>query len=200
MTFNAADTIGKIMHRVTSRILIGRELCRDESFLIISLDFTKSIFVSAMTLTMLPLGPFRRFASWIGSFPHRRRLGKALRLVVPIVEQCLATSSHKSSTRCQDALEWTIEVSESVPNENSPRRIACQLLHDLWAGSAAPGGVVTEMLFQILWEPRYWSPLQTECEKAVANHGWSEKALMNMPLLDSFIKEICRLHPTGSGQ
>ncbi len=188
------------MHRVTSRVLAGEELCRNNDYLDVSMEFSESIFVNGMFLSMIPLGPLRPFGSWIGSFRHRRKLEKALKVVLPVVEQHLdrKASDPKPSSN-PNAIDWTIELATSLPKENNPRRIALHVLHNLWAGSAATGGLVTQMVFQLLMEPKYLSPLVAEIDKAVSTHGWSEKSLNNMPLLDSYIREINRLYPTGSG-
>lgn len=58
--------------------------------------------------------------------------------------------------------------------------------------------MVTQMVFETLMQPKYLKPLRAEAEKAIADHGWSEKALNSMNLLDSFIQEINRVHLTGS--
>lgn len=164
------------------------------------MDFSESIFINGITLTMIPLGPLRRPISWIGSFRHRRKLEKALSVIQPVVEHRLAQqASNAKPSSNSDALDWTIELASSSPKENTPRRIALHVLHNLWAGSAAPGGLVTQMVFQLLLEPKYLEPLVAETENAVSSYGYSDKALNSMPLLDSYIREINRLYPTGSG-
>ena len=123
-----------------------------------------------------------------------------MQIILPIVQQRLAEKAETSKTTPHlDAMDWTIGLTESMPAENNPRRIGLHLLHNLWAGSAAPGGLVTQMVYQTLIEPIYLEPLRAEAEKAISSYGWSEKALNNMPLQDSFIREINRVYPTGSG-
>jgi hypothetical protein len=188
------------MHRVTSRILMGPELCRNKDYIDLSLQFSESIFVNGLTLAMIPMGPFRKVGSWIGSWRHRRRLESVLKVVLPIVHQRLATRSQNPSSRPSlDAIEWTIDLLEGTPSGKDARRIALYLLHNLWAGSAAPGGLVTQMVYQMLLEPKYLEPLRTEARKALSRHRWTDKALSDMPLQDSFIREINRIYPTGSG-
>ena len=77
-------------------------------------------------------------------------------------------------------------------------RVSKELLHNLWAASTSPGSILTEMLCQILMEPSYLEPQRTEAQAAISG-GWSEKAISSLPLLDSFIREINCLYPTGSG-
>ena len=165
------------------------------------MKFVESIFVNALVIAKLPLGPFRSWLAWPLSFLHRRRLEKSLKILLPVVEKRIAerAASMKTSDRL-DAIEWTLALSESEIEDEDPRRLALELLHNLWAGSSAPGGLVTEMLFQVLIEPDYLEPLRNEAQDAVSQYGWSEKMLNSLHLLDSFIKEINRLFPTGSGE
>lgn len=188
------------MHRVTSRVLMGPELCRNQDYIDLSLQFSESIFVNGLTLAMIPMGPLRKVGSWIGSWQHRRRLEKVLKVVLPIVEQRLATRSQDPPSRPSlDAIEWTIDLMEGTRSGNDARLIALYLLHNLWAGSAAPGGLVTQMVYQMLLEPKYLDPLRTEAREALSRHWWTDKALSDIPLQDSFIREINRVYPTGSG-
>lgn len=201
MEFKAVEVFSKIMHRVTSRVLIGEELCRNDDYIRSSMALSESIFINALTLSNVPLGPFRRVGSWAGSYSHRRKLERAVKLVLPVVERRrMERAKGPTTSRHSDAIEWTIELSESIPDEDTTRRIVLQILHNLWAGSAAPAGLLTQMLFQVLMEPDYLEPLRAECGNAITSCGWSEEALSHMPLLDSFIREMNRLYPTGSGQ
>ena len=92
-----------------------------------------------------------------------------------------------------------MELAKFTPGEFEPYRIALQLLHNLWAGIAAPGGIVTQTIYQILMKPDYLEPLRSESAEVISRYGWSDQALNNMLLLDSFIWEFNRLYPTGSG-
>ena len=188
------------MHRVTSRILIGPEICRNNDYLNQSMEFTESIFVNGLALTMMPMGPLRKIISWIFSFRHRQKLKKIVKLLLPIVERRLYEFQNSVEIAHNlDAMDWTIELTKSVPVENMAHRITLHLLHNLWAGSAAPSGLVTQMVFQMLMEPMYLEPLRAEAEEAISSKGWSDKALKDMPLQDSFIREINRVYPTGAG-
>ena len=60
---------------------------------------------------------------------------------------------------------------------------------------------MAEMLFQLLVCPEYLEPLREEAQTALErNGGWNEKALDSLPKLDSFIREVNRLWPTGAGR
>lgn len=208
------------MHRTTSRILMGAELCRDTAFLRTSAAFTDSIFVNGLILSMLPLWPLRYALSYVLSVFHRYNLRRAMKIVLPVVSarfeefrrQQYSSSFHQSGADDDvvndqltehhlDAIEWTLRLSMKLGDkEHNPYRISLSLLHNLWAGSAAPAGLLTQMLFKVLLDPpsRYLEPLRAEAEAAIKQHGCTDKALSNMSLLDSFIREMNRVYPTGS--
>lgn len=203
--FSAATLFGDVMHRTTSRILIGPELCRDEIYLSSSKTLANSIFINGLIMTMLPLGPFRRVACYLLSVFHRMNLRRAMKAILPVVEQRFNEFQTRSQAWNEkdreaqlDAIEWSLELSKGNPAEHNPHWIALSLLHNLWAGSAAPGGLVTQMAFQVLYEPQYLDPLRHEAKEAFRNHGVTDKALNSMVLLDSFIRELNRLYPTGA--
>ena len=180
--------------------MIGEELCRNEQFIESSIKFVESIFANALVIVKLPLGPLRSWLAWPLSFLHRHRLGQSLKILLPVVEKRISERAAGMNTSDRlDAIEWTLALSEGEAEDEDPRRLTLELLHNLWAGSSAPGGLVTEMLFQVLMEPDYMIILRNEAQDAVSKYGWSEKTLNSLHLQDSFIREINRLFPTGSG-
>jgi cytochrome P450 len=56
-----------------------------------------------------------------------------------------------------------------------------------------------QMVYQVLMTPEYLEPMREEIRNAVDTHGWTDKALINMPLVDSFLRETNRLYPNGAG-
>lgn len=99
-----------------------------------------------------------------------------------------------------DAIEWSLMLRPSSTAADI-EVLAMELMHNLWAGTSAPGGLVTDIMFQILLQPEYKDPLIREASEALRGAGhWTERALNQLPLLDSFIREVNRLYPTGSGK
>ena len=195
--------MGKIMHRTSSRVLVGEEICRSDRFIETSMAFTFSIFINGVSMALLPMGPFRKQLSYLGSWVHRRHLRRVVEQLQPIVEKRMAErrQSKDALSQHKDAVQWTIEVSQAYPpKENNASTITMQVLHNLWAGSTAPGGLCTQMLFQMLFEPEYIPQLRDEISKAIDKYGWQEKAFQNMPLLDSFIREINRIYQVQSSK
>jgi len=203
--FSAATLISKITHRATSRIIVGQELCRNDRYLAAAQNLLNFIFINGLVISMLPLGPLRRSLSYPLSVFHRVRLRQAMREILPTVQarcdeyriQRQAKEDNQRSDKL-DGIEWSIELAQARKEEPQPERIAATLLHTAWAGSPSTAGLITQMVFQVLLEPQCLEPLRTEAETAFRTFGFTDVALGNMVLMDSFIRETNRLYPTGA--
>ncbi|KAH8723056.1 cytochrome P450 [Phaeosphaeriaceae sp. PMI808] len=197
-SYKAFELCSSLMHRVTSRILIGEELCRDPRYIESSLRFSESVFMNGVILSSIPLGPFRAIASYIGSFKHRQNMQKVMSLVTPVIEKRLQDlEQNPGDPSPNDAVQWTIELASPGKLERTPHRLAHQVLQNLWAGSGAPGGMLTQMIYQVLMYPELLEPMRDEIRKAVDEHGWTDKMLNSIPHVDSFLRETNRLYPNG---
>ncbi|KAK4206223.1 cytochrome P450 [Rhypophila decipiens] len=213
--FPAAQLLNNIVLRTTSRILIGPELCRDDNFLKSFQDFGISIFNNGLLCSILPplpgflRRPLRRLFTPLF---HKRSLDRAIQLVQPTVQARFDKDKFHPSTspslssdpelELEDAIEWTLSLTKSIhPAEQNPERITLTLLLNLWASNAGPAETLTNMIFQILYDPVYLPALRSEAEESFrVNGSYTDNALSlhDMPLLDSFIREINRLYPTDS--
>ncbi|KAI1422003.1 cytochrome P450 [Xylaria sp. FL1777] len=194
----ARDFFTAIVHRAASRILVGQELCRNEAFVQESTGFVISIFITALAIVKLPLGPLREWLAYPISIWHRKKLARCTRMLLPVLESRIAERNNEGPQESRlDAIEWFLMLDSSMNVDK--QTLAAELMHSLWAGTSAPGGLVTEIMFQLLLEPQYKAPLIKEAIEALREDGrWTEKALGRLPLLDSFIRETNRLNPTGS--
>lgn len=135
---------------------------------------------------------------------HLRNLRKAMEVILPVVQARFEDFQEQESLSEQrrpvrlDAIEWSLEYSKGSAKEHDPHWIALSLLHNIWAGSAAPGGLVTQMVFQVLMEPQYLGPLRAEARAALSPGGYTDSALGSMHLVDSLIRELNRVYPTGA--
>jgi cytochrome P450 len=194
-----------VVHRAATRVMIGTELCRDEKFLKDTTSLLESIFFTAIITVNLPLGPFRPALAWLLTLPHRLKLKKCAKKLQPIVEKRIKnrqveTNGNSHGKHIGDAIEWTLDLVKGDPKYDTPERLTHELLHNLWAASSAPGGMMTEIVFQMLTYPEYMEPLREEAQKSVQESGWTEKMLANLHLQDSFIREVNRLLPTGASK
>ena len=164
------------------------------------MDFLESIFITALIIVKLPLGPFRESLSWLITLLHRWKLYRCTAALLPVIKARISARESRANNAEPplDAIEWTLALSKPGHPHNTAEKITEELAHALWAASSAPGGLMTEMVYQLLFEPSYLIPLRSEAEAAFAAHGWTTKMLNSLHLQDSFIREVNRLYPTGS--
>jgi hypothetical protein len=190
------EFFGEITHRAATRVLICEDLCRDVKFIRQSMSFTMSIFVTALVIVNLPLGIFRSLLAWPISLVHRWHLHKCMKMLRPHVEK--AIDMYKPDSKGLNAIHWTMGLFPESMDKRHHSRLMKELLHSLWAGSSAPGGMITEVVWQLLINDNAIGVLREEASVALQEHGWSEKMLNALHLQDSFIRETNRLFPTGS--
>jgi cytochrome P450 len=197
----AMKFFSSVVHRSATRVMIGTELCRDEKFLKETTSMLESIFLTAIIIVNLPLGPFRPALARLLILPHKWKLDKCAKRLEPVLLQRIKnrkSESIGSTDDIGDAIEWTLDLVKDDPKYDTPDKLTHELLHNLWAASSAPGGMMSEVVYQILTYPEYMEPLREEAENAVKEHGWTERMLARLHLQDSFIREVNRLLPTGS--
>jgi len=56
----------------------------------------------------------------------------------------------------------------------------------------------TSALYQLAAHPEYAEPLRKEVESVIEKEGWTKIAMVQMRLLDSFLKESARLNGTNA--
>lgn len=203
--FIAAELVSKIVHRTMSRIILGKVLCRSVPYLNAAQSQADTLFINGLIMSMLPLGPLSRIMAYPFSIFYRMKLRKALDEIIPVVQERYNESKAQSQkdlftqdAEKLDAIEWIMDLTRTDEKEFPPECIAATLLHTMWAGSPPSAGLVTQMVFQVLYEPQYLELLRSEAHAAFDTYGITEKALNNMPLMDSFIREVNRLYPTGA--
>ncbi|GAW20412.1 hypothetical protein ANO14919_099180 [Xylariales sp. No.14919] len=195
----AMPFFSEVAHRVAVRFLIGKELCRSEVFIKRSMSMLQSLFVSALLTAKLPLGRCRGFFAHPISLFHQWRLWQCTNMLLPVIKSRIENNKAASNTEPElDSIQWTLDLFPETLYEFDRRKFAHELLHNLWAGSAAPGGMITEVIFQLLLRQGEFLAVKDEVERSHAEYGWSERMINALSLLDGFIRETNRLFPTGS--
>ncbi|KAK7530972.1 putative cytochrome P450 [Phyllosticta citribraziliensis] len=192
-TVQAFPTFTGMAHRITCAILLGKELARNHDFVQTSQSFNRSLFISAILINGVALGPLRNVVAWFAAFKHRSDLARCTKHLVPKIEKTRAQMDEYD-----DAVKWMIELAKDDPVESKPQRMAYQLMHLMFAGSSAPGGLAVQMVYQVLTSPEYLEPLRREIASMLQETGgFTASFLARTPLLESFVRETMRLYPTG---
>ncbi|KAK7516260.1 cytochrome P450 monooxygenase [Phyllosticta citriasiana] len=175
-TVQAFPTFTSMAHRITIAILLGKELARNKDFIETSQSFNRSLFISAILINGVALGPLRNVVAWFAAIKHRSDLSRCTKHLVPKIEK-----TRSQMDKYDDAVKWMIELAKDDPVESKPQRMAHQLMHLMFAGSSAPGGLVVQMVYQVLTSPEYLEPLRREIASMLEETVSIMRAVMKEP-------------------
>ncbi|EOA80779.1 hypothetical protein ACJQWK_09841 [Exserohilum turcicum] len=174
----------------------GKDLAKDEEFMVSALAYIEETLICAEIVRLLP-----SFLSPIFGNIIARTLkshGVIFNRLLPIAEQrCVerdAANLGQKVPEHADCIQWIMETSpKSRPW--TPQRVVHELMA-IWFGSVhAVSTTVTFAIHDLCLHPEYMQPLRQECEAQYADF---ERTATGLPLLDSFIKESARLTPVES--
>lgn len=192
-----------IIARLSSRVFLGDELCRNEGWLRITKRYTLTIFSAAAALRMYP-GPLRKLMQWFLPMCKRLRaeFAEARDTIAPVVEKRrqlrqAAREAGKLVPTFDDALDWADQEAGTLRESYNPAIFQLTL-------SVAAIHTSTDLLLQVVLDlaqhPEFFEPLREEISSVLRADGWKKTSLYNMKLLDSVMKESQRMKPIGFGE
>lgn len=191
----AKDDILHLVARLSSRVFLGKELCRDEDWLRITKDYTVDTFTASAILRMVPAF-IRPVAFWFIPTCTRLRgeVQDARRLIMSEVEarrqraeKCLQAG--EKPPKMADAIGWMVEVSAKQGRETD--LVAAQLSLST-AAIHTTSETTSKCISQLCETPEIVEPLREEIVAVLKSDGWSKQSLYKLKLMDSFLKEVQR--------
>lgn len=182
-----------IVARLSSRVFLGKTLCRNEEWLEITKNYTVDTFMAANLLRLCP-GFLRPLVYWF--IPPCTRLRKevknARKLIMPEVEmrrkraETLLEAGAKPP-KAADAIGWMVEVSRgrSVDYVGAQLGLSMAAIH-------TTSETTINCILELCDNPEIVPLLRKEMIEILSNNGWSKVSLYKMKLLDSFLKEVQR--------
>ncbi|KAF2031754.1 cytochrome P450 [Setomelanomma holmii] len=174
----------------------GKDLAKDEGFMVSALAYIEETLLCAEIVRLLP----SFMAPIVGGIITRSIKSHAIIFngLLPIAEQrCLErdlANLGQKVPKHNDCIQWIMETSpKNAPW--TPKRVVHELMA-IWFGSVhAVSTTVTFAIHDLCLHPEYVKPLRKECNTRYAAF---ERTGTGLPLLDSFIKESARLTPVES--
>lgn len=126
----------------------------------------------------MTFGPLRPFFSKLTTWFHKTQLEASIKLLTPEIERRMRAREAGKPWLCSDSIEWLIDIAEKMDDQRelSVRRLAENVLHLLFAANSAPGALVTQMVYEVLMDPRYLGPLRDEIAAALRAEGsWTQR-------------------------
>ena len=202
-TINLTDTMADIITRLSSRVFLGKELCRNERWLEIAKTHTIDIFTTAMIMQATPA--FMRPITYL-LLPHSRRIRNALgdtrKLIGPEIERRKAAvdaalAAGEKPPKVADTLGWMYELTKS---RNVDYDYSCGQLSLTMAAIHTTTQTMSQALLDICEHPEVVGPLRKEIVEVLSESGWHKTSLYKLKLMDSFLKEGQRIRPMSSGK
>ncbi|KAG8160081.1 hypothetical protein KVR01_010718 [Diaporthe batatas] len=196
------DTILTLVARISSRVFLGEELCRNEAWHKISREYTTTVFPAADVLRAYPAGIIRSIAARL--LPICRaasaQVAEARSVLRPVLERRAAAKKAAAAegrkVEFNDAVEWFENAAAKAGADYEPA--AMQLFLSIVAIHTT-SDLLTQVMEDLAGHPEVVEDLRTEIKEVLSDGGWKKTSLTNMKLLDSVIKESQRLKPTQLG-
>lgn len=190
-----------LVARISARVFLGPELCRDPAWLKIAISHIMTGSMAALSLRMFP-SFLRPFVTWV--LPPcrslRSQVQQARDLIRPVIERrkqekAAAVLRGDRPVQYNDGIEWA----DMYANGRTFDRVDLQL-----GLSIAAVHNTTDLLAQVVYDlasnPELVERLRSEAIQVLGQGGWSKTSLYNLKLLDSVIKESQRIKPILTGK
>ncbi|KAJ6567533.1 cytochrome P450 [Mycena sp. CBHHK59/15] len=186
----------QVVARTSNRLFVGLPLCRVQEFLQLNIDFTISVVMRGMAISLIP-GFLKPVLAPLLS-TQKRSLRHAMRFLGPMIEERLAQERELGPDwpgKPNDLISWLLEVAEGE-GRTAPE-VAMRILATNMAAIHTSSMALTHALYDLTTYPEHMLPMREEVARVVKEDGWTKAALNNMHKIDSFIRESQRLNGNG---
>ncbi|KAJ1332084.1 cytochrome P450 monooxygenase 2 [Microdochium nivale] len=186
-----------LVARLSSRIFLGQELCRNEEWIDITKSYTTISFQAAEQLRQYPTW-MRRFANaWLvpKSRILQQQIAKARALVSRVIEERRLEREQgdgkEASQRVPNAVDWFEEESAGLPYDSGLIQLTLSTV-----AIHTTTDLLTETMLRLAQEPEFIDEIRAEIKSVILAEGaWTKSVLYNLKLIDSALKETQRLRP-----
>lgn len=193
------DSVAELVTRLSSRVFLGKPLCRNKRWLDIAQNYTVDSFIGSRLMRMAP-AIFRPITYWF--IPHCTRLRAQVRdareLIMPEVEKRKeraqkALEAGQKPPKTADTIGWMYEIARGREVDY----VAAQLSLTM-AAIHTTTEATTQALIDICENPEIVQPMREEIIAVISENGWTKASLQKLKLMDSFLKESQRYSPMGA--
>ncbi|OTB03468.1 hypothetical protein M426DRAFT_321828 [Hypoxylon sp. CI-4A] len=186
----------EVVARLSSRVFLGRELCRNRRWLDIAKTYTIDVFLTSRLMRAVP--SFLRPIAYLfipGSKSLRSAVRDARKLIDPEVQRRKATvdaalAAGEKPPKTADTIGWIYEVAKGADVDIVAGQLSLTMaaIHTTTETSCSA-------LFDICQYPDVAQQLREEIVQVIGENGWHKTSLYKLKLMDSFLKEGQRVRP-----
>ncbi|KAG5757035.1 hypothetical protein H9Q72_014432 [Fusarium xylarioides] len=191
--FNVQENIMSIVSRMSSRVFMGEELCRDDEWNKASEYYALKAFQAGHVLDEIP--------RWLRPYIHwflpccqevRRALSFARKQLAPHIERRekikAAALARGEKSPFDDGIEWFAQAGST--RQPADVQIALSLV-----ANHTTTDLFSEAMINIAAHPELFQLLREEVIRVLGEQGLTKTALYELKLMDSVLKETQRLKP-----
>lgn len=183
--------------RLSSLVFLGDEICHDEKWLDVSVNYTIDSFVAARALRQWPAA-LRPLVHWF--LPSLQRTRKHMQVAREIIDREIAKRGlvqgkipEKPKDRQADALDWSHEVAAGRLFDATRLQVGLSL-----AAIHTTSNLLTNVMYDLAAYQEYIQPLRDEIKAVIEEDGVLQKtSLTKLKLMDSVLKETQRVNPVS---
>ena len=197
------EQVLQLVARLSSRVFLGDEGARNEGWLRITTEYTKTAYIAAYLLRLWPPS-LRPIVHWF--LPPCRKLraqvAEARRILLGIIERRRAAKAAAKAggwpaPEYNDAIAWFEQDVREHDSHYDP--VVAQLIL-AQAAIETTADLLTQTILDIAQHPEIVEPLRHEITQVIQEGGWKKSSLYDMKLVDSVLRESQRLKPLAMSQ
>lgn len=192
--------LARVIAQVTTRVLCGQELARNEEWVKLSVETT----ISAMQTAAAIREKYPPYLRWLApyfmpgpklSLANRKRAAEILR---PILLKRMAGKGDGSGY--SDGIQWLIAAAGA--RAKSVFELADEQLFLSIASVHSTSASLLSIVHDLADSAQYREEILDEMQRVQKEHGttWTKASLAKLNKLDSFMKESQRVNPIGLGK
>ena len=190
---------GSFVSRLSSRVFLGPELCRDPGWLAIAQSHTVNLFQASMA--MRQGSSLRRLLTfWFNPLYKqlRSQVRDARKILKPLIEKRKAEvrkalAAGGKPAKVADLIGWMVAQARASDIDYAAGQLGMSVV-----GIHTTTEALAEALVDLCQHPELFKPLREEIVRELKDEGWTRTSLQRMRLMDSFLKESQRIHPASS--
>ncbi|KAK1729025.1 cytochrome P450 [Colletotrichum acutatum] len=182
------DLIIRLISRMSARVFVGENLCRNERWLDLVVNYGENSVLGMRKLRLWPSFLKTMVTNYI---PECRDLKAQVKEAWDLVAAELkARHAENDGKEYNDTIYWFEELAAGKPYNFGASQLMLAVV-----SIGTTSDLITQALVDIFQHPELIEPLREEITACLEKEGWKKTALYNMKLLDSVLNESQRLKP-----
>ena len=196
----------RVIPSITNRMMVGRQLCRDEDFLENMGKFAMDVISCAFVYLRFTPRFLKPLIGPLVTIPNKHHWRNTTKYTLPIIKERLACFKRKQEDPSfhwdepNDYISWHIKLAmaEGRHDELTPDMISRRLMPVNFAAIHTTALSITSTIFDLVsspYSPGWLKGIQEEAERVLAEEGgqWTKSSLARCHRSDSAIRESMRV-------